>query len=286
MINLRILVNHKKIIKLEKLRHTHDCFLQPDVILNAEQLVTLLERFESQDERSHAAFMTTFALKDEPETRTPDIWIEAGLENSVAELCSEIMLAFDMRHEVVQHKQTAIDLDNTSHAHLQEARRIMRLDKKDQDGDHVFQNLSQSMLAKDPVAEQAQIAHEKLNAAALTTTKLDEFCANLDSILGVHLTTCPDEGKDVIRAGAQLPANDIRQHMDECHKVVEEIDAIAAHSAKVYSEAEHYSSTFVAPLTPEERQKKMMERKAQADQAYLERMKKKAKPAAGFADKK
>jgi hypothetical protein len=276
----------QKIIKLEKLRQTHDCFLNPEVILTADQLVTLLERFESQDERSHCAFVSTFTVKAEQETRQNDIWLEAGLDLAIADLCSNIMLAYDMRHEVVEHRNAAAELDQSATQHLSEAKRIMRLDRKEQDGDTVYQHLSSAMLGKDPVAEQTEIAHQKLNAAINTCARIDDFCVNIDTILANALTTCPDEGKDVIRAGAQRAANDIRQNMDACQKVVEELDAISAHTGKVFSEAEHYSATFVAPMTHEERQKKMMERKSQADQAYLERMKKKARPSLGFADKK
>jgi len=277
----------QKILKLEKLRHVRECCLQPEVPqITADQLVTLLERFESQEERSHCALMVTFLVKDEPETRTSDIWLEAGVDATVSQICSEVMLAFDLRHELAQHKEISTELNNTANAHLQEAKRIMRLDKKEQDGDAVFQNLSDAMHAKDPVAEQASLAHQKLDGTIQVCTKLDEFCINLETIFGSVLTTCPDEGKDVIRSAAQYIASDIRQHMDDCIRVVAELDALAEQAAKIYNEAEHHSVTFVPPMTNVERQKKMMERKAQADQAYLERMKKKAKDNAGTPDKK
>jgi len=267
----------QKNLKLERLRHTHQCFLQPGVPeISSHQLVTLLERFESQDERSHCALMATFLVKNEPETRSPDIWIEAGVEPTVAELCSEIMLAFDMREQLVQHRELAAELDRNATDHLQEAKRMMRLDRKIQNGEAIFQNLSKAMEAKDPVVKQATFAHEKLEAAIQLCSQLNKFCTHLDSIFGSVLNTCPEEGKDVLRAGAQHPANYIREHLDECQKVVAELDVLAEHTIQVYNDAEHHSSTFIPPLTDSQRQKKMMERKAYATQAYVERMKKKS----------
>jgi len=265
----------QKIAKTERMRHIHEVFMENDIPdLSAEQLVTLLERFESIDERCHCAFLATLLLKSEKESRDSALWIEAGLDQVLADHCSGILRAFDMQGDIVEHRRICAEADTIASNYYAEAKKLMKVDKKEQDGAAVISKLEATQEAKEPTAEQSISARAKFSSAVELSNSLEVFSGQIDSHFGASLNTLTDEAKEFLRVGIQKPLSVIRQSLPECQLNVEECERLAGHSAQIAEEAAKLLEGYTPPLTADEKKKKMLERKAKADQEYLERLKK------------